>query len=88
LKLEVEESHKPNTYKYLDLSARYMFPIKGGTSLKTRLYEEYSWDITHNQKAIEFTTYKQKSSSLVEMLKLMKMLLGIGKKKKLLKVTL
>jgi len=65
-----------------------MFLIKGGTSLKTRLYEEYSWDIAHNQKAIEFTTYKQKSSSLVEMLKLMKMLLGIGKKKKLLKAAL
>jgi len=47
----------------------YMFLIKGGTSLETRLYEEYSWDIAHNQKAIEFTTYKQKSSSLVEMLK-------------------
>jgi len=65
-----------------------MFLIKGGISLKTRLYEEYSWDITHNQKTIEFTTYKQKSSSLVEMLKLMKMLLRIGKKKKLLKATL
>jgi len=37
---------------------------------------------------IEFTTYKQKNSSLVEMLKLMKMLLGIGKKKNSLKATL
>jgi len=88
LKLGVVESHQPNTYEYLDLSTTYMFLIKAGTRLKTRLYEEYSWDIAHNQKAIEFTTYKQKSSSLVEMLKLMKMLLEIGKKKKSLKATL
>jgi len=65
-----------------------MFLIKRGINLKTRLYEEYSWDIGHNQKAIKFTTYKQKISSLVEMLKLMKMLLGIGKKKNLLKAKL
>jgi len=56
--------------------------------LKTRLYEKCSWDVAHNQKTIEFTTYKQKSSSLVEMLKLMKMLLEIGNKKKLLTTTL
>jgi len=37
-----------------------MFLFKVGTSLKTRLYEEYSWDIKHNQKAIEFTTDKKK----------------------------
>jgi len=65
-----------------------MFIIKGGASLKTRLYEEYCWDIAHKQKVIEFTTYKRKTSSLVKMLKLRKMLLGIRKKKKLLKAAL
>jgi len=44
----------------LDVSATYMFMIKGGTSLKTRLYKEYSWDITHSQKVIESTTYRKK----------------------------
>ena len=61
-KLGVEETHKLNTYEYLDIPATYMFMIKGCTSLKTLPYKEYFVDITHSQKAIKSITYKQKSS--------------------------
>ncbi|RDX70433.1 hypothetical protein CR513_50327, partial [Mucuna pruriens] len=42
-----------------------------------------NWDTIHSQKAIKSTTCKYKNSLAIEMLRLMKMLLGFGKKKKL-----
>ena len=50
--------------------------------MKTRLYEVSSLGITISLRATVSTTCKLRNSSLVEMLKLMSTLLGIGMKKK------
>jgi len=63
LKFREEDSHQLNTYGYLDLSVTYMFLTKGRTSLKTRVYEESSWDTIHNKKG--YRVYNQQTKMVI-----------------------
>ena len=82
----MEESHQLNIYEYLDLSATYMFLIKRRLKLEDKIIQGIFLRYSTQSKGYRVQPIK-KSLSLVEMLKLMKMLLGIMKKKKLLKAT-